>query len=44
VKLRTEGIFETEISRQLQLIRSNRTLLDTDYWNRFYLDDKSNFS
>ena len=44
VKLRTEGIAETEISRRLGLIRSDRTLLENDYWNRFYLDDKSNFS
>jgi SAM-dependent methyltransferase len=43
-KLRSEGISETEISRRLALIRSDRKLLETDYWNRFYLDDKSNFN
>jgi len=43
-KLRTAGIDETEISRRLRLIRSDRTLLENDYWNRFYLDDKSNFN
>ncbi len=43
-KLRSAGAAETEVSRQLKLIRSDRTLLENDYWNRFYLDDKSNFS
>ena len=43
-KLRSTGIGETEITRRLRLIRSDRTLLENDYWNRFYLDDKSNFN
>jgi SAM-dependent methyltransferase len=43
-KLRSEGIAETEISRRQRLIRSDRTLLENDYWNRFYLNDKSNFN
>jgi SAM-dependent methyltransferase len=44
VKLRATGIGETEISRQLRLIRSDRALLESDYWNRFYLNDRSNFN
>ena len=44
VKLRSEGIAETEIRRRQRLIRSDRTLLENDYWNRFYLNDKSNFN
>jgi SAM-dependent methyltransferase len=44
VKLRAEGIGATEISRRLSLIRSDRTPLENDYWNRFYIDDKSNFN
>ena len=43
-KLRAAGIGDTEISRQLRLIRSDRALLESDYWNRFYLNDKSNFN
>jgi SAM-dependent methyltransferase len=43
-KLRTEGIGEREISRRLKLIRSERKLLEVDYWNRFYLNEKSNFN
>lgn len=43
-KLRTEGIGEAEISRRLKLIRSERNLLEADYWNRFYLNDKANFN
>lgn len=44
MKLRTAGIAETEISRRLSLIQSDRTLLENDYWNRFYLDGKSSFN
>jgi SAM-dependent methyltransferase len=43
-KLRVAGVGETEISRRLRLIRSDRVLLERDYWNRFYIDDKSNFN
>jgi SAM-dependent methyltransferase len=43
-KLRTEGIDGSEVSRRLKLIRSQRKLLEVDYWNRFYLNDKSNFN
>jgi hypothetical protein len=43
-QLRAEGIGETEISRRLSLIRSDRTALESDYWNHFYLSDKSNFN
>jgi len=43
-KLRSEGTGEAEIVRRMKLIRSERNLLEADYWNRFYLDDKSNFN
>lgn len=43
-KLRNEGVAESEISRRLQLVRTHRTALENDYWNRFYLDEKSNFN
>jgi Tellurite resistance protein TehB len=43
-KLRNEGVAESEISRRLRLVRSDRTALENDYWNRFYLDEKSNFN
>jgi SAM-dependent methyltransferase len=43
-KPRAEGAGETEISRRLSLIRSDRSALESDYWNRFYLNDKSNFN
>jgi SAM-dependent methyltransferase len=43
-KLRAAGVGETEISRRLRLIRSNRDLLEKDYWNRFYLNPESNFN
>jgi SAM-dependent methyltransferase len=43
-KLRAAGASENEISRRLTLIRSDRPALESDYWNRFYLDDKSNFN
>lgn len=28
----------------MQLVRSDRSALENDYWNRFYLDEKSNFN
>ena len=43
-KLRAEGVGDTEIARRLRLIRSDRALLESDYWNRFYLNDESNFN
>jgi SAM-dependent methyltransferase len=43
-KLRSDGTAESEISRRLQLVRSDRADLENDYWNRFYLNDKSNFN
>ena len=43
-KLRSEGIAEAEISRRSKLIRSDRAALESDYWNRFYLNDKSKFN
>lgn len=43
-QLRASDVGLTEISRRLALIRSARALLESDYWNRFYLNDKSNFN
>jgi SAM-dependent methyltransferase len=43
-KLRSDGMAEAEIARRLTLVRSERTALENDYWNRFYLDEKSNFN
>src|SRR5437016_4597781 len=43
-QLKTEGLAETEIARRTQLIQTERDLLESDYWNRFYTDDKANFN
>src|SRR5208283_5696927 len=43
-KLKIEGVTETEIARRTRLIRTERSLLEADYWNRFYTDSKSNFN
>jgi len=43
-KLRTEGVTETEITRRIKLILTERNLLEADYWNRYYLDSNSNFN
>ena len=43
-KLRQSGVAENEISRRLALLRSDRALLESDYWDRFYLDGKSDFN
>jgi SAM-dependent methyltransferase len=43
-KLRSERTAETEIARQLTLIRTHRELLEADYWNRFYTDSNSKFN
>jgi len=44
VKLKSEGVADNEIARRTRLIRTERDLLETDYWNRFYTDSKSNFN
>jgi SAM-dependent methyltransferase len=43
-RLKTEGVTETEIARRTRLIRTERSLLEADYWNRFYTDSQSNFN
>jgi hypothetical protein len=43
-QLRSEGIAESEIARRTRLIRTNRDVLEDDYWNRFYTDTHSNFN
>ena len=43
-KLRKEGVSETEISRRVTLIRTERAALDADYYNRYYLAGNSNFN
>jgi len=44
VKLKSEGLANSEITRRTSLIRTERDLLESDYWNRFYIDGKSNFN
>jgi hypothetical protein len=41
-KLREEGVRETEITRRVTLLLTKRNALEADYWNRYYLDSKSN--
>jgi len=43
-KLKSEGVTDSEIARRARLIRTERDLLETDYWNRFYSNSKSNFN
>jgi protein-L-isoaspartate O-methyltransferase len=43
-KLKSEGVADSEIARRTRLIRTERDLLETDYWNRFYTNSKSNFN
>ena len=42
--LRAAGVSEAEISRRLRLLHFDHALLERDYWNRFYLNPKSNFN
>jgi SAM-dependent methyltransferase len=42
--LKTEGVTGTEIARRTRLIRTERSLLEADYWNRFYTNSNSNFN
>ncbi len=43
-KLKGEGVTESEIARRTRLIRTERPLLEADYWNRFYTDSNANFN
>src|SRR5215831_2748111 len=43
-KLESEGMADGEIARRTRLIRAERDLLESDYWNRFYTNSKSNFN
>lgn len=43
-KLKKEGVVETEITRRTRLLLTERSALEADYWNRYYLDSKSNFN
>ena len=43
-KLKSDGVPSDEISRRVGLLRTGRPALEADYWNRFYLDAKSNFN
>jgi len=43
-KLKSQGVTETEIVRRTRLIRTERSLLEADYWNRFYIDSNANFN
>lgn len=43
-KLRSEGVAENEVTRRTKLIRTERNLLEADYWNRFYTDSNANFN
>jgi SAM-dependent methyltransferase len=43
-KLKSEGVTETEIARRTGLIHTDRSLLEADYWNRFYADSNANFN
>jgi SAM-dependent methyltransferase len=43
-KLQCEGVADSEIARRARLIQTERNLLESDYWNRFYTNGKSNFN
>ena len=43
-KLKSEGVADREIARRTRLIQTERDLLESDYWNRFYTNGKSNFN
>jgi SAM-dependent methyltransferase len=43
-KLKSDGVADSEIARRVNLIRTERDLLESDYWNRFYTNSKSNFN
>jgi hypothetical protein len=43
-KLRSDGVADSEIARRVDLILNQRDRLESDYWNRFYTNSKSNFN
>ena len=43
-KLKSDGIAETEIARRLNLLRTEHTALEADFYSRCYLDSNSNFN
>ena len=43
-RLKSEGVADSEVARQVRLIQNERDLLESDYWNRFYTNSQSNFS
>jgi SAM-dependent methyltransferase len=43
-KLKGDGVPASEIARRVELIRTQRDQLESDYWNRFYLNSQSNFN
>jgi len=43
-KLKSEGVTENEIARRTGLIRTGHSLLEADYWNRFYTNSNANFN
>lgn len=44
VRLRAEGIPDKEITRRIRLIRTERQALETDMWNRVYIDPQPDFN
>jgi 2-polyprenyl-3-methyl-5-hydroxy-6-metoxy-1,4-benzoquinol methylase len=43
-KLRAEGVPAMEIERRTALIRSSRTQLEDDFWNRYFTQGTSNYN
>ena len=43
-KLKADGVAESEITRRIRLLRTERNALEADYWSRYYLDPDSNFN
>ena len=43
-RLKNEGIDESEISRRLNLLRTERAALEADFYTRLYLDANSDFN
>ena len=42
--LKSEGVTDSEIAQRIALIRTQRRELESDYWNRFYGNSRSNFN
>jgi hypothetical protein len=43
-KLKADGVAESEITRRIRLLRTERNVLEADYWSRYYLDPNANFN